>query len=188
MRRNRFAIKAFLFLSLTACGDSREEFSGNYGFTGEFKVGHGANQETLRAQGQLDVIADHFDDERLFLNWDCGMNGKMEDETMTLVRKNCPPFRSADCVLTYKYDVGNANIDGKTLKFTTTGTVAVRCDDGAAGSAPFTLTLEGERGKMMPIPMPGQQDLGGEPGPAAFHDSGLRDALLRSIQPSPGGE
>lgn len=187
MHRIRFAAKALLLLSLSACGDAREEFSGNYGFTGQLKLGVGTNQESFPVQGQLDVIADHFNDKRLYVNWDCGLNTRMEDEAVALVQKNCPTFRSGNCEFSYRYATGSARVEGNKLTINFSGNVAAWCREGS-GTIPLALELSGERGKIMPAPQPGQQDLGGEPGPAAFQGTTLLDALKRSIEPSGQGE
>ncbi len=187
MGSTRFAATALLFLSLTACGDAREEFSGNYGFTGDLTFGAGVNEEVIPVQGQLEIIADHFDSERIFLNWNCGINGKVEAENLELSWKECPSIQD-DCTFMYQYERGNARIDdGSALTLSISGKVVVRCEN-ASGDVFMGLNVTGERGKKMPLARPGQQDLGGEPGPAALQGTVLQDALRRAIGAAPQGE
>lgn len=183
MNRTRFAVKALLFLSLAACGDSREEFSGNYGITGEFTYSGGGRTQVETVQGQLDVIADHFDSERLFMNLDCGLNAKMGDENATLIQKNCPPYRVEDCILTYKYTQGRVQVDGDTLTLTGNGEVGLVCN-GGSGSVRLDVKISGVRGKIMPLAGSGQQGQDGKLEPTVLHGPSLVEALRRQLEAS----
>lgn len=178
MNHIRFASVTLLFLSLAACGDAREEFRGNYGFRGEYTVGVGTNAEVFPVLGQLEVVADHFESERIFLNWDCGLFGKVEDGAMTLIPKICPAREEEECDFIYKYERGGASIDGDKLDLTMSGNVKVQCRN-ESGSVYIAIKLKGVRG----APAPRSGELREEPEASVSESPAVRDALLRWVAP-----
>lgn len=179
MNHIRFASTTLLFLSLAACGDEREEFSGNYGFSGEYTVGVGTNAEVNPVAGQLEVVADHFKSDRIFLNWDCGLFGKVEDGEMTLISRVCPIREQEDCDLVYKYERGGARIDGDKLDLTIAGNVHVICPNGS-GNVYIGIKLTGTRGATPPR----SGELRQQPEASVYESPAVRDALRRWVEPS----
>ncbi|MFP2933813.1 hypothetical protein ACLESO_53520 [Pyxidicoccus sp. 3LG] len=162
----RSALAAVLCLSLSACGDPREDFSGRFGSTAEWTEFY-SNATVVSTWGlDLEIVADHFDSERLFLDFDCGLNAKMEGDSMVLIGRTCPAVRDDQCIYSTRYDRGHASVNGDTLTLSASGFIDQQCP-GNSGNLSFSLELSGRRGAPAPT-QPGQTSRDGEEGTTEF--------------------
>lgn len=148
MRRLSFFVTPLLGLILGACGDARESFTGVYDLEGTIELRQGNASQTFETSSVTEVVADAFDSERIYLNFDCGLSGTMKDsQTFTLTPKGCPQFRDEDCWFKLSYTEGVVSQDAASsgLRLVGKGTYTVRCDDGTSERLSFSLAVSGEK-------------------------------------------
>jgi hypothetical protein len=111
--------------------------------------------------GRFDIVADHFDEKRLFLSLDCGMILTVEEDFMKLTLRICPLEPDSECVYTARYERGSATMSGETLKLDINGAVEAKCS-GETYRSPFTMDLTGKR-RATTTESPGGAGIGEEP-------------------------
>ena len=148
MRRLSVFATPLLGFILGACGDARESFTGVYDLEGTFELRQGNASQTFETSSVTEVVADAFDSERIYLNFDCGLSGTMKDsQTFTLTPKGCPRFRDEDCWFKVSYTEGVISQDAAStgLRLVGKGTYTVNCDDGTSERLTLSVAMSGEK-------------------------------------------
>lgn len=148
LRRLSVFATPLLGLILGACGDARESFTGVYDLEGTFEFRRGNASQIFETSSVTEVVADAFDSERIYMNFDCGLSGTMKDsQTFTLTPKGCPQFREEGCWFKYSYTEGVVSQDAASngLRLVGKGTYTVRCDNGTSDRLDFSVTVSGEK-------------------------------------------
>lgn len=162
MNAARIVLAVPLFLTLTACGDDpREQYSGSYAYSGKLTYVLGDGNDVYPMDGRFDLVADHFDEKRLFLSLDCGLNLTVEEDFVKLTTRICPMEPDSNCIYTARYERGSAKVTGDTLTLDINGAVEAKCGNETF-RAPFTMDLEGKR-RATVTESPGGASVGKEP-------------------------
>lgn len=133
-----------LLLGLCSCGDPRQDFVGSFHVLGRLSLSDGNYRETAPVDVSMVVVADAFDSDKLYLDFDCGLVGTIEDHTsFTLDRKTCPTYTSGDCEFTWTFRDGEGTkTEGDpTLALQFSGDITGTCSDGSSGGLFFKFTL-----------------------------------------------
>jgi hypothetical protein len=159
-------------LVLCACGgDPRETFVGSYDADGTITFVSGAARETEDVEAPLSIIADAFESDRIYLDFDCGMFATMGEPGFLINQEVCPSFESDGCTITWSYkNGGGSKEEGAPLKLNPGGTIKGRCSDGSSGEFSFFFTLTGT--PRIPVSDdPGAQDTGRRALRTTFHQA-----------------
>lgn len=184
MSRPHVLSAVVLSLFLCAC-DSRKDFSGAYEVSGVLTLTEGPRKSTIEVKAApLVIIADAFDSDRLYLDFDCGMSATMKDgESFELDGKTCPSSTEDSCSFTWTFNNGVGSLkEDSTLAFDSNGSVRVKCSDGSTGLVNFSFRLKGGRssGSESDDPaLPGEQSGDVRSRPL----SALQSAVMRSLRP-----
>jgi hypothetical protein len=145
MKRHLPALCATLpFLVLCACGDPREAFVGSYDADGSITFMSDSGRETQEVQEPLTIIADAFESDRIYLDFDCGMSATMGAPGFVINQEICPPFEANSCTFVWTYkNGGGSKEEGAPLKLNPGGIIKGRCSDGSSGEFSFFFTLTG---------------------------------------------
>ncbi|WNG44420.1 hypothetical protein F0U60_10070 [Archangium minus] len=113
---------------------------------GRLYLSNNGYEESQTIDGPLTIVADAFDSDRLYLDFDCGLPGTLQDSnSFKLDRKTCPAYNSGDCEFTWTFrggegtkteDDGNPSLE---LRFN--GHIDGTCSDGSSGVLSFRFTL-----------------------------------------------
>ncbi|WP_257459131.1 hypothetical protein [Archangium lipolyticum] len=138
-----------LSLGLCAC-DSRRDFAGSYDVSGSLTTSMNGRSNTSRVEDDtLVIIADALDSDALYLDFDCGLTGKMKDaESFTVDARKCPSYTADGCTFTWTYRDGTVRgdaADDTKINLTLAGTIEGSCSDGSAGQLGFAFSLSGKR-------------------------------------------
>ncbi|WP_224366432.1 hypothetical protein [Hyalangium versicolor] len=148
-------------LALCACGgDSRRDLVGNYDVTGSFTVTYGDGQkDTQTVDSPLTIIADAFDSEKIYLDFDCGLPATMSDSGFVFTRKACDSYEVEECTYAWTYSTGGGSKEeeGTELTLNPGGTIKGLCSDGSSGQISFLFKLTGTPSGT-PSGNPGEQD------------------------------
>jgi len=150
LRRLSVFASPLLGLVLGACGDAREPFTGVYDLDGTFEYRRGGSGATLVVESSTvtEVVADAFDPERLYVNFECGLSATMkDDQTFTLTPKGCPQYKVEDCWYRVSYTEGvvSKGVEGDGLRLVGEGTFTMRCDNGDTDRLNFSVAVTGEK-------------------------------------------
>jgi hypothetical protein len=145
MKRLLPALSATLpFLVLCACGDPREAFVGSYNADGTITFVVDSARDTQDVATPLTIIADAFESDRLYLDFDCGMSATMGAPGFLINQEVCPPFEEDSCTIVWTYkNGGGTKEEGAPLKLNPGGIIKGRCTDGSSGELSFFFTLTG---------------------------------------------
>lgn len=186
MRRAHALSAVLLALCVCSC-DPRKDFTGSYEVSGVLVINGGSQTEPTEVkQLRMVILADAFDADRLYLDFDCGLNAAVGDEdTFVLETTACPSYTSDSCTYAWTYKTGNGNLkdaEGKepTLEFTPSGIVRASCSDGASGSAHFEFKLKGVRKEDSDSSAPLPGELSRED--SSPRRSALQTALERAVR------
>ncbi|QRK12899.1 hypothetical protein JQX13_24415 [Archangium violaceum] len=133
-----------LLLGLCSCGDPRQDFVGSFDVQGRLSLSDGNYQETALVDVPMVVVADAFDSDKLYLDFDCGLVGTIEDHTsFSLDRKKCPSDFVDGCELTWTFREGEGTkTEGDpTLALRFSGDIKVSCSGDSPRMYSFTFTL-----------------------------------------------
>ncbi|HYO70672.1 MAG TPA: hypothetical protein VEU33_31795 [Archangium sp.] len=149
MHRPHVLSAVVVTLFLCAC-DARKDFSGAYVASGVLTLTEGGREiKTDLKELPLVIVADAFDSDRLYLDFDCGLSATMKDgedgATFVLDSKACPSYTKDSCSFTWVFysGVGSLKDDGA-LDFGPNGAIRVQCSDGS-GVVNFKFRLTGVR-------------------------------------------
>ncbi|PTL76271.1 hypothetical protein [Vitiosangium sp. GDMCC 1.1324] len=163
MRRPQALVAVMLTLGVCACGDPRRDFVGSYGVSGTLTTTLGSRQTTSSIKDEsLEVVADAFDSDKLYLDFDCGLSGTMSDEkSFRLDDKVCPAYADDECRYLWHFNNGQGSRTGDDagIGLSFRGTISVDCSDGSSGVVAFILALKGTR---LNEPLPGAGVPGGQ--------------------------
>ena len=181
MHRPHVVSAVVMSLLLCAC-DARRDFSGASELSGELSLSEGRAVRIVKVKSaRLAIIADAFDSDSLYLDFDCGLSATMQKESFELDVKKCPSYIEDSCSLTWTFSNGLGTLkDDSSLDFDTTGTVDVKCTDGTSGLVNFSFQLTGVRGdgSTSGPSLPGEQS-----GDArSSHLSAVRAAVIQSVR------
>jgi hypothetical protein len=145
MTRHIPAVYAALpFLVLCACGDPREAYVGSYDADGIVTFRSGSDTDTQEVKAPLAIIADAFESDRIYLDFDCGMSAAMDEPGFSINQEVCPSFESDGCTITWTYkNGGGVKEEGTPLSLNPGGAIKGRCADGSSGEFSFFFTLTG---------------------------------------------
>jgi hypothetical protein len=160
-------------LVLCACGDPREAFVGSYEADGTITFADDLGRDTQEVTLPLTIIADAFESDRIYLDFDCGMSATIGEPGFVINQEICQPFEADSCTIVWTYKNGGGSKDqGALLKLNPGGTVKGRCADGSSGEYSFFFTLTG-------IPRtPGSED----PGAQSTRRHALRTTLHQAFE------
>ncbi len=137
-----------LVVGLCAC-DARRDFAGTYEVSGTLTTRAGGSANAVPVdKAQLVVVADALDSDKLYLDFDCGLSGTMDDsESFQVDAKRCPSYLDEDCQVTWTFSegMGRRVQEGAKLEFNLSGTIQWRCYDGTEGQVGFSFALLGTR-------------------------------------------
>lgn len=172
MHRPHALLVVSLVVGLCACGDPRRDFAGTYAVSGFLTTGSGGSANAIPVENaQLVVVADALDSDKLYLDFDCGLSGTLDDsESFQVDTKRCPSYMDEDCEITWTFNNGSGRRveEGSKLELNLAGSIQWRCYDGTAGQVGFAFALLGNR----------QGEGSGQPGA----QSALRSALERELR------
>lgn len=166
-----------LLLCVCAC-DSRKDFSGRYEVSGQLLVGEGTDRDEYAVKNeQFVLVADAFDSDRLYVDFDCGLSATVQDsDSFAFDTKTCPSYTNADNGCTYvwifKGGSGALKASEPVLDVHPSGIIQARCSNGAAGTLSFWFNLTGVRRN--------EPSSGSNPGAQAHDDS--RSALRARLE------
>ncbi|MCP3144499.1 hypothetical protein [Pyxidicoccus xibeiensis] len=160
MTHIRSALLPLLFLSLAACGDPRDDFTGRFGYTGTWTYHFLDANIEQDAAGELVVTADASESKRVDMSFSCGLSADLADDALSIIRKSCPFETGDDCVSAKaNFARGTVYVDEDELTLAASGIIEFRCGaNGINGNLPFGLELKGIRGARPPS-QPGQAGL-----------------------------
>lgn len=147
-------------LALTACGgDPRADYAGTYDFQGNMfltLVAPDSPHGNFHTGARIEFIADALDSERLFVNYDCGMDAHPEDDgTFSIPAKLCPEETSGGCRYRTIIDHGIVRrypSDGS-LQLTLAGAYTKTCEDKDSSMREnFSLLLDGKKADLSKPP------------------------------------
>lgn len=139
-----------LLLCVCAC-DSRKDFSGRYEVSGKLLIGEGTDRDEYDVTNeQFVIIADAFDSDRLYVDFDCGLSATMQgSDAFAFDTKTCDSYTNTDNGCTYiwifKGGQGTLKDSEPVLDVHPSGIIQVRCTNGATGTASFWFNLTGVR-------------------------------------------
>jgi hypothetical protein len=137
-----------LVVGLCGC-DPRRDFAGTYEVSGLLTTRSGGSANAIPVDNaQLVVVADALDSDKLYLDFDCGLSGTMDDaESFKVDTKRCPSYMDEDCEITWTFKEGTGRRveEGSKLEFNLSGSIQWRCYDGTAGQVGFAFALLGTR-------------------------------------------
>jgi hypothetical protein len=173
-------------LSLCAC-DARKDFSGAYKVSGVLTLTqNGRESKTDLKDLPLMIIADAFESDSLYLDFDCGLSAKMKNgqdgATFEVDSRTCPSYTQNSCSFTWVFysGVGSLDDDGS-LDFGPNGAVNVKCSDGSSGVVNFKFRMSGVRGDGTGS---GPSVPGAQSGDTrSLQMSALRAAVMESVRP-----
>jgi hypothetical protein len=183
MHRPHVLSAAALALCLCAC-DSRKDFAGTYEVSGVLSIREGTQEKTSEVKEvPLVIIADAFDSDRLYLDFDCGLSATMRDgESFDLDGKTCPSYTRESCTFTWIFNTGVGTLkEESALDFDSSGLIKGRCSNGSSGMVPFSFRLTGVR-KSVSEPdaaPPGEQSQDTR----SRQMSALRAAVVQAMRP-----
>ena len=137
---------ALPLLALWACGDPRKDLVGNYDATGSITFTYSNGQkETDKVDVPLIIVADAFDSDALYLDFDCGMSGKLDDTGFVLNQKVCPSYETSNnCTLVWTFtNGGGSKEEALHSRSIQEGNIKGRCADRSSGGISFFFTLTG---------------------------------------------
>ncbi|AKJ04867.1 hypothetical protein ATI61_10167 [Archangium gephyra] len=184
---NRLAVSSAVAVALSLCGcDARKDFSGAYQVSGVLTLTSGGREDKTDLKDlPLVIIADAFESDRLYLDFDCGLSAKMkageDGASFALDTKVCPTYTRDSCNFTWVFFSGVGSLEGDaSLDFNPNGAITVKCSDGASGVANFKFRLSGVRssgsGEAPSVP-------GAQSGDARSRQlSALRAAVMESVR------
>ena len=176
MHRPHALLVVSLVVGLCAC-DPRRDFAGSYEVSGMLTTGSGGSANAIPVENaQLVVVADALESDKLYLDFDCGLSGTVDDsESFQVDAKRCPSYMDEDCQITWAFSegMGRRVEEGAKLEFNLAGTIQWRCYDGTAGQVGFSFALMGTRQS---------EDSSGSGQSGA--QSALRSALERELRSS----
>lgn len=146
----RFHSLCAVLLSLCLCScDSRKDVTGRYEVSGtvSFREG-GWNDKSELKDVQLVIIADAFDSDRLYVDFDCGLSAKMTDsDSFEFESKTCPSYTQGECTFMWSFKSGQGTLKETepVLDVHPTGVIKARCSNGASGLLSFWFNLTGVR-------------------------------------------
>lgn len=144
MSRSLATLAVLLFLC--ACGDPRESFSGVYAVAGTATLTVGDYREEEQIEDTLEIVADAFNGERLFIDFHCGLSGKVDSEDTFFVDvKACPASKADGCTFKTTFDGGAGRLkEGPTLNLRLEGNLSATCPEGTA-TARLTFNVSGKQ-------------------------------------------
>lgn len=146
-------------LALSACGDSRRDLVGTYDVTGSLTViADNGNKNTQTVDSPLTIIADAFESERIYLDFDCGLNATMDEPGFVITRTACDSYKVEDCTFAWTYiNGGGSKEEGAQLTLNPGGVIKGICSEGSSGQLSFIFKLTGTPSSA-PSGNPGAQD------------------------------
>lgn len=143
-------------------------------------------RETQDVQEPMTIIADAFESDRLYLDFDCGMSATMGAPGFVINQEVCPSFEADSCTIVWTYkNGGGSKEEGAPLKLNPGGTIKIRCSDGSSGDFSFFFTLTGTP-RIPGAEDPGAQDTRRRALRTTFHQAFERAILKVRPPPSEG--